>query len=526
MGQDELIKKDFLNLKQFKWARYALLIALVVNLIFYGLFHYSAIYEFKQVGQALTNEVSQSLKIWMGEQRKIASLVTVATPLQDWMANPNDLSAKKEASRYLRSVASRFNQYESLRLDLLSDPEKPWKDLATGKQQLDSQVIAIGEAETEDFAEDKWIDQILSGKSYYVSAIFKSEDTGKPVFYYSVPIIRNNQVHGILSFKVKMAYYTELIFKNIGYKHSGYLFMIDDRGETIAHINPNYILSDEQYLIDIVNRILTPLKLGDTFFSGKFQGVRKFYFGTDSGLSGDHVENQWYIMFTQKEAEVFTQASRFLMVMLISTGILLTALSASFKRFGKIKSEFYEASLHQIQQENLEEQLALKKNEILKQINIDQLTGVGHFQTIMRTLEHQIEQQKKPTEKSSLSLILCQIDEFSVFNETEGFEMGDVLLNFFGKSLNTFFQEPYLVGRVYGDVFAIILSGKTLIEGVVLAEQFRDQYDKKVLMLIPHKPTISFAIVQWNGESHNEFFRKAEQVLLKCKKKGPNQTEY
>ncbi len=50
--------------------------------------------------------------------------------------------------------------------------------------------------------------------------------------------------------------------------------MIDDRGETIAHINPNYILSDEQYLIDIVNRILSPLKLGDIFFSGKFQGVK------------------------------------------------------------------------------------------------------------------------------------------------------------------------------------------------------------------------------------------------------------
>ncbi len=213
MGRDEPIRKDFLNLKQFKWARYALLIALVVNLIFYGLFHYSAIYEFKQVGEALTNEVSQSLKIWMGEQRKIASLVTVAAPLQDWMARPDALSEKKEAIRYLRSVNSRFNQYESIRLDLLNDPDKPWKFSNSGEQLLDSRVIANGESDLEGFVENKWVDQILNGKSYYVSAIFKSEDTGKPVFYYSVPIIRNNKVHGILSFKVKMAYYTELIFK-------------------------------------------------------------------------------------------------------------------------------------------------------------------------------------------------------------------------------------------------------------------------------------------------------------------------
>ncbi len=231
-------------------------------------------------------------------------------------------------------------------------------------------------------------------------------------------------------------------------------------------------------------------------------------------------------MFTQKEAEVFTQASRFLTVMLISTAILLTALSASYRHFEKIKSEFYEASLNRIQQENLQEQLALKKNEILRQISIDQLTGVGHFQTIMRTIEQQIEAQTKQVEKSGLSLVLCQIDEFSVFNEIEGFEMGDVLLNYLAKSLNTFFQEPYQVGRVYGDIFAIVLPNKTLIEGVVLAEQFREQYDKKVLMLIPHKPTISFGIVQWSGEDHNAFFRKAEQMLIKCKNKGPNQTEY
>lgn len=526
MGNEVLEKKETINSKPFKWTRYALLIALIVNLIFYGLFHFSAIYEFKQVGEALTNEVSQSIRIWMGEQRKIASLLTVAPPLQEWMLHTSSAQVRNEANRYLRSVATRFNQYESIRLDVISNPDKPWKESVAGMLTLDSQTIAVGQSDTKALEESNWLDQILSGKSYYISGIFKSEDTGKPVFYYSMPIIRNNQVQGVLSFKIKMTYYTELLFKNVGYKHSGYLFMIDDDGETIAHINQNYILSDEQYLIDIANRILSPLKLGNNFFSGKFQGVKKFYYGTDSGLNSDHIENQWYIMFTQKEAEVYTQASRFLMVMLISTGILLAVLGASYRRFSKVSDEFYEASLNQIQQENLREQLAHKKNEILKQISIDQLTGVGHFQTLMRALEHQVTLQNNQLDTSPLCLMLCQVDEFGQFNEAEGFELGDVLLNFLGKSLIEFFQEPYQVGRVCGDVFAIILPKKTLIESVVLAEQFRDQYDKKRLTLIPHKPSLSLGLIQWNGEGHGELFRKAEQVLLKCKKEGPNQIKY
>lgn len=526
MGNEIFEKKEPINSRPFKWTRYAVLIALIVNLIFYGLFHYSAIYEFKQVGEALTNEVSQSIRIWMGEQRKIASLLTVAPSLQEWMIHTDSVRARNEANRYLRSVATRFNQYESIRLDVLNNPEKPWRDIDSNVLALDSQVVSVGQSDAKALLENNWLDQILSGKSYYISGIFKSEDTGKPVFYYSMPIIRNNQVQGILSFKVKMSYYTDLIFKNAGYKHSGYLFMIDADGETIAHVNQNYILSDEQYLIDIVNRILMPLKLGDNFFSGKFQGAKKFYYGTDSGLSSDHIENQWYIMFTQKETEVYTQASRFLMVMLISTGILLGVLGVSYRRFSKVKGDFYEASLNQIQQENLREQLAMKKNEMLKQISIDQLTGVGHFQTLMRALEQQVALRKNKAESSTLCLMLCQIDDFGSFNENEGFELGDVLLNFLGKNLGEFFQEPYQVGRVCGDVFAILLPQKTLIESVVLAEQFRDQYDKKRLTLIPHKPSLSLGIVQWDQESHGELFRKAEQVLLKCKKEGPNQIKY
>lgn len=526
MGNEMYEKKEGTKSKPFRWTRYALLIALIVNMIFYGLFHYSAIYEFKQVGEALTSEVGQSIRIWIGEQRKIASLLTVAPPLQAWLTDTANLEVKNEASRYLRSVATRFNQYESIRLDVLNNPEKPWLDSDADAPVLDSQAIAIGPSDMKSLVENNWVDQILSGKSYYISSIFKSEDTEKPVFYYGVPIIRNNQVQGILSFRIKMSYYTELIFKNVGYKHSGYLFMIDGHGETIAHINQNYILSDEQYLIDIANRILAPLKLGDNFFTGKFQGEKKLYYGTDSGLNTDHIENQWYIMFTQKETEVYTQTSRFLMVMLISTGILLGVLGASYRRFSKVKGDFYEASLNQIQQENLREQLAIKKNEMLKQISLDQLTGVGHFQTLMRALEQQVTLQKTQEEGSTLCLMLCQIDTFGAFNETEGFELGDVLLNFLGKSLGEFFQEPYQVGRVCGDVFAILLPKKTLIECVVLAEQFRDQYNKKGLTLIPHKPSLSFGLVQWNEETHSEFFRKAEQVLLKCKKEGPNQIKY
>lgn len=510
--------------KKPSWPLYALGFALVLNILFYGLMRQNAIDEFKQVGSAITKEANQGLKIWISEQRKVASLVAISPSIQAWVEAPNRVENNTEAIRYLRAVITRFSQFENVSIERIKNPKQPWKNPDTGLYELDSFIISGQEQAIEAIENSGTIEAILAGKSYYISSITRSVDTRKPIFYFSIPIMKNNEILGIITFTVKMSYFTDALIHNVSYRQTGYMFLVDDRGETIAHVNTSYILSDEKYLVDIVNELLTPLKIGDSYFRGKFQEVWKLYYGVPSSLDSEFIRNQWYIVFTQKEMEVYSQANRFIAVMSFSSLLLLVLLILHIYKLERFRSKLYLANHERLENELLQEKLRQKTSEIVKQINMDQLTGIGHFQSIQRHLEqliHEIEGTELP-----LTLVLFQVDELGAFNKQEGYALGDIILNVIGKLLKDTFEWPYTTGRLYGNVFGIVLRGRTLIESLVIVEQFRTVYEEQELSLIQKKPSLSFGLVQWQGEKSGEMILSAEQLLKKCKKEGPRQIKY
>lgn len=509
---------------------YALIITFLINVIFYVIMRQYAVEEFQQVGSALTNEVSQSLKMWMNEHRKMASMVGLATPIAEWGEEPSNKAFEKSVSRYLRILTGRYNQFENISISRFKNPEQPWLSPETGRYELDCYRVGSDPKAIINFEETGTIQAILDGKDYYVSSIVKSKETGKPIFYYSIPLTQQNKVIGMITFSLKMSYFTEALVQNVSYSNTGYLFFIDDRGETIAHINSSYILSDATYLEDTVNELLGPLKIGETDFRGQFQGVWKYYYGLPCGLDSEYVRNQWYIVFTQNESEMYGQANRYLLVMGITSFVLIAIFMMTVYRADRHRSRFFIESHEKMEKELLEEKLKQKNNEMVRQINLDQLTGISHFQSIQRYLEYQISEIDKATvgnmSNNALSFVLFNVDQLGAFNEKEGYSLGDVVLNYIGKLLKDSYALPIVTGRLYGDVFAIVFKGKTLIESVVLVEQFRNEYEKPSLSLIPRKPTLSFSIVQWQGESAGEIILKAEALLKKSKEEGTRQIKY
>lgn len=503
---------------------YALVITLLINVLSYSLLRENANAEFRQVGSALTKEVSQSLKMWVSEQRKMAGIVSLSSPISEWAVDPTNEDRKAQVSRYLRMIISRYNQFENISIKRFKNPNQPWMTPENGTYALDGYEVGTDPESIVPFEDTGTVEPILDGKSYYVSSILKSQVTGKPIFYFSIPLTRNSEMIGLITFSVKMSYFTESIIEPLRYKNTGYLFFIDDRGETIAHANASYVLSNEAYLTDIVNQLLSPLKIGDNYFRGKFQGAWKHYYGTSFGLDSEFVRNQWYIVFTQHEHELYEQTNRYLLVLGFSSLALVFIIAMSFHRFDSKRSRFFMESHERLEKELLEEKLKQKNTEIVRQINLDQLTGISHFQSIQRYLEQQIELSK--TSNSVFTLLLFHVDQLSQFNQKEGYALGDVVLNLIGKLLKENFSYPNVTGRLYGDVFAIVLNEKNLIESIVMAEQFRGNYETQMLSLIPRKPSLSFGLVQWQGETASDMLLKAEGLLKQCKVDGERQIKY
>ena len=65
---------------------------------------------------------------------------------------------------------------------------------------------------------------------------------------------------------------------------------------------------------------------------------------------------------------------------------------------------------------------------------------------------------KDVTPSSLSTLLLIDIDDFHLVNDTFGHLTGDVILTQFSRSLNTFFGSNSVIGRVGGDKFAVLIK--------------------------------------------------------------------
>ena len=114
-----------------------------------------------------------------------------------------------------------------------------------------------------------------------------------------------------------------------------------------------------------------------------------------------------------------------------------------------------------IQQSELYRQLKLANRELERLAILDGLTGVANRRYFDQVLEK--EWQRLAREQKSLSLMLCDIDYFKLYNDTYGHPAGDLALQTVAQVLQSAIRRPAdLVARYGGEEFALILPDTSL----------------------------------------------------------------
>jgi diguanylate cyclase (GGDEF)-like protein len=86
----------------------------------------------------------------------------------------------------------------------------------------------------------------------------------------------------------------------------------------------------------------------------------------------------------------------------------------------------------------------------------DELTGLYNRRGFMNLAEQQIKIAGR--QKAGLSLIFIDVDGLKKVNDTMGHEMGDAMLQEFGKLFAGHFRETDIVARLGGDEFAVLVT--------------------------------------------------------------------
>lgn len=174
--------------------------------------------------------------------------------------------------------------------------------------------------------------------------------------------------------------------------------------------------------------------------------------------------------------------------------------------------------------------VAIEKAQLLKETEElaikDGLTGLYNYRYFHDRLEQELQRAKRY--RTSLSVILADLDFFKDYNDRYGHLKGDDVLREVAKLLLDSVRKVDLVARYGGEEFGIILPETDEGKAKAISERIRQSFEKHYFPMekstTTSKLTISLGVVVFpsDGKTKLSLIKKADKALYVAKKAGRN----
>jgi diguanylate cyclase (GGDEF)-like protein len=155
--------------------------------------------------------------------------------------------------------------------------------------------------------------------------------------------------------------------------------------------------------------------------------------------------------------------------------------------------------------------------------NVDALTGLANRYRLNNLIAASVEQ---PDEEHRFALLLFDLDNFKLLNDTLGHEAGDLVLRAAAKRIKRVCRGAYCVARLGGDEFAVLVQNPSrwgdveeLAERILRALCHRISYRGQRVEV---SSSIGIARFPDHASSWTGIFRAADLALYRAKQAGRN----
>jgi diguanylate cyclase (GGDEF)-like protein len=160
-----------------------------------------------------------------------------------------------------------------------------------------------------------------------------------------------------------------------------------------------------------------------------------------------------------------------------------------------------------------------------KQATYDGLTGLLNYQKFHEFLDN--EYYRASRYHLPLSLILADIDDFKIVNDTYGHLAGDEVLKAIATSLNDCFRESDRIVRYGGEEFAVILPETPFEGGMIAAERLRRCVEGLSIAYEGADLCVTLSVgvaslTDQGGMDKMDLIKGADMALYQAKKTGKN----
>ncbi len=179
-----------------------------------------------------------------------------------------------------------------------------------------------------------------------------------------------------------------------------------------------------------------------------------------------------------------------------------------------------------------EEALQRANAALQRQATLDGLTQIANRRRFDEYLGQEWKRMKR--EQYMLSMIMCDIDYFKLYNDGYGHQQGDKCLKRVAKLIDSALKRPAdFVARYGGEEFAVILPNTDAKGALHIAELIRDEIVKSKILheytKVNQCVTLSLGVSTTAPDqllSKETLIQNADMALYKAKEQGRNQVIY
>ncbi len=172
------------------------------------------------------------------------------------------------------------------------------------------------------------------------------------------------------------------------------------------------------------------------------------------------------------------------------------------------------------------DKLRVRYESVMNSAIMDWLTGLYNHGYMKHFLQLEIKRAQR--HQYPVSLIMIDVDDFKVLNDTFGHAKGDSLLNEVGRILRNQIRDIDLAARYGGDEFVIVLPYSDLEGALAAAHRIQQAIEVHDFSnVIPQEKcslSLSMGISAYpsKADSLDDLLRSADEMLYLAKEKGKN----
>ncbi|AIQ26568.1 MULTISPECIES: sensor domain-containing diguanylate cyclase [unclassified Paenibacillus] len=162
------------------------------------------------------------------------------------------------------------------------------------------------------------------------------------------------------------------------------------------------------------------------------------------------------------------------------------------------------------------------ERELVYQATVDDLTGLYNRRHFMQMVQNQT-----IPDGLGLALLLFDIDDFKLINDTYGHLAGDQALVDFSNKILQVYQNKGIAGRVGGEEFAVCFFAEDKRAALMEAEDFRTTMSDYKIILNEHDSiqltaSIGISFTERREVTFEDLYREADEALYRSKNSGKN----